>query len=104
MQQEKEREKELRLQKIKEEDEIFLERKKAERIAKEQVIHIKETINIRKKDIVNEIKALRENYRIKVNGGINGTSVLNNFETLSHSSKITISNLSKSVTVSHHKN
>ena len=60
------------MQKIREEDEIFNSRKKAERVAKEQVYHIKDTINVRKKEIVNEIKALRENYRIKVNGVVNG--------------------------------
>ena len=84
LQAEKEREKELRLKKIKEEDEVFNNRKKAEKVAKEQVYYIKDTINIRKKEIVNEIKALRENYRIKFNGGSgNATSAMGTFDSAS---------------------
>ena len=102
LQAEKEREKEMRLKKIKEEDEVFNSRKRAERVAKEQVYYIKDTINVRKKEIVNEIKALRENYRIKLNGGSgNATSALGTFDSASQSSKLSLNNLSKSVTVSH---
>ena len=103
MQQEKEREKELRLQKIMEEDEVFNSRKKAEKVAKEQVYHIKDTIIVRQREIVNEIRALRENYRIKINGAQNGQSALNTFDTSSHASKISLGNLSKSVSVTYNK-
>ena len=84
-----------------EEDEIFNSRKRAEQVAKEQVYHIKDTINIRKKEIVNEIKALRENYRIKVTGAVNSTSGINAFETASQHSKMSLNNLSKSVSVNY---
>jgi len=63
---EKEREKELKLRKIREEDEMFRERRDNERAAREKVHMIKDTIQMRKKEIVTEIKALRDNYKVVV--------------------------------------
>ena len=58
-------EKEIRLKKIQEEDQMFNERKANERMARERVHQIKDTIQLRKKEIVTEIKALRDNFKVK---------------------------------------
>lgn len=55
------------IKKLNEDDLKFHNRKTEERVAKEQVLMIKESLNMRKKEIVDEIKALRENFRVKNN-------------------------------------
>lgn len=64
-QQQKEREKEAALKRIQEEDSKFVQKKAEERVAREKVFQIKESISLRKREIVDELKALRENYRVK---------------------------------------
>jgi hypothetical protein len=75
---EKEREKEQRLRKIQEEDHMFNERKANERMAREKVHLIKDTIQLRKKEIVTEIKALRDNFKVK--GIATSATKINQFE------------------------
>lgn len=55
----------MRLRRIQEEDEEFREMKAKERMAKERVHMIKDTIQMRKKEIVTEIKALRDNFKVQ---------------------------------------
>ena len=54
-----------------------MSRKIDEKVAKEQVFLIKESISMRKREIVDEIKALRENFRVKsiINPNGGGMSV-----------------------------
>ena len=75
----KEREKEMRLKKIQEQDEMFNERKMNERVAREKVQLIKDTLQLRKKEIVTEIKALRDNFKVK--GIATSATKINQFET-----------------------
>jgi LPS O-antigen subunit length determinant protein (WzzB/FepE family) len=52
-----------------------MSRKIEEKIAKEHVFLIKESISMRKREIVDEIKALRENFRVKSTVNPNGGGV-----------------------------
>jgi hypothetical protein len=68
----------MRLKRIQEEDQIFNERKANERVAREKVQLIKDTLQLRKKEIVTEIKALRDNFKVK--GIATSASKINQFE------------------------
>ena len=94
---EKEKQRELVLKRIQEDDQRFHLRKIEEKVAKEQVSQIKEIIYFRKREIVEEIKAIRLNSKVKngVNVSGSGLSVLDTQSTTSKQSAF----LNKSLSV-----